>query len=264
MGILIHTFNEMLTKIQQDGAALRAARDDLERRVESRTAQLTAANKELEAFSYSVSHDLRTPLRAIDGFSRELLQNSLDKLDAQGQSDLHRIRAAAQRMAQLIDDLLKLSRITREELVPENVNLSAIAEKIIENLRIMQPQRQVEWVLAPDVSARGDVQLLRVALENLIGNAWRFTEKSAHAKIEFGTTKRDGKKTFFVGDNGAGFNMAYAEKLFGVFQRLHDAREFAGTGIGLATVQRIIHRHGGKIWAEAEVDHGATFFFTLA
>jgi len=242
---------------------IRTLNTELEQRVVERTAQLTAANQELEAFSYSVSHDLRAPLRSIDGFSRILLKSYLDKLDTPGQDYLQRVRAASQRMGQLIDDLLELSRVTRVELRREAVDLSALARAIAAELQQTQPGRQVTFVIAEGLVARGDVRLLRVVLENLLNNAWKFTGKLTHAEIAFGSTQQDGRPVYCVHDNGAGFDMAYADKLFGAFQRLHPASEFEGTGIGLATVQRIIHRHGGRVWAEGAVGQGARFYFTL-
>ena len=237
---------------------------ELEQRVVERTAQLEAANKELEAFSYSVSHDLRAPLRSIDGFSQALIEDYADKLDATGQDYLRRIRAACTRMGQLIDDLLNLSRLTRSDMCRKQVDLSALAEEVVIWLQKLQPERQVEIAIAPGLVAHGDQRLLRVALENLLENAWKFTAKRPRARIEFGATQLDGATVYFVRDNGAGFDMAYADKLFGVFQRLHTTAEFEGTGIGLATVQRIVTRHGGRVWAEGAVDQGATFYFTLS
>jgi PAS domain S-box-containing protein len=236
---------------------------ELEQRVVERTAQLEAANKELESFAYSVSHDLRAPLRSIDGFSRFLLQHCLDKLDAREQDYLRRVRAASQRMGQLIDDLLNLSRLTRIDLCREAVDLSALARLIAAELRQTQPQRHVECVIADGLIVHGDGRLLWVMLENLLGNAWKFTAKLPQAKVEVGSTQHDGKTVYFIRDNGAGFDMAYADKLFAPFQRVHTPDEFEGTGIGLATVQRIVHRHGGRIWAEGAVHQGATFYFTL-
>jgi signal transduction histidine kinase/HAMP domain-containing protein len=228
------------------------------------TSRLEAANKELEAFSYSTSHDLRAPLRSIDGFSQALLEDYGDSLDAQGQEYLQRIRKATWRMAELIDALLELSRVTRTELSRTPLDLTAMARMITAELRRREPARDVEVVLAEGLTASGDPPLLRVALENLLGNAWKFTAKKAPARIEIGSLRQpDGALAYFVRDNGAGFDMQYAHNLFGAFQRLHRAGEFPGTGIGLATVQRIIHRHGGRIWAESIVDHGATFYFTL-
>ena len=224
---------------------------------------LESVNHELEAFSYSVSHDLRAPLRAVDGFSRILLDEYADRLDDTGKDRLKRVRAAAQRMATLIDDLLKLSRITRSELKREDIDLSALASEVIEELRKQEPERTVQCTIQPGLIAWGDARLLRIVLDNLLGNAWKFTSKRPDAQIEFGMQRQDDEPVYFVRDNGAGFDMAYAEKLFGAFQRLHETSEFPGTGIGLATAQRIIHKHGGRIWAEGEVEQGATFYFTL-
>lgn len=235
----------------------------LEQRVMERTAQLTAANKELETFSYSVSHDLRAPLRSIDGFSRALLEDYSDKLDKRGQNYLQRVLAATQRMGQLIDDLLNLSKVTRSQMRCEPVALSALAQLIATELQNTQPQRQVEFVIAPELVATGDVRLLRIVLENLLGNAWKFTGKKTRARIEFGLTEHEDTVAYFVRDDGSGFDMTYVDKLFGAFQRLHAMTEFEGTGVGLATVQRIIHRHGGHVWAEGAIEQGATFYFTL-
>lgn len=228
-----------------------------------RTAQLEAANKELEAFSYSVSHDLRSPLRSIDGFSQALLEDCAANLNEQGKSYLHRIRAATQRMGGLIDDLLNLSKVTRAEVHRERLNISNLARAVAEDLRRKQPGREVELEIEDGLEAFGDSRLVRIVLENLLGNAWKFTSKRAQASIEVGAARQNGSAAYFVRDNGAGFDAAYAERLFGAFQRLHATSEFPGTGIGLATVQRIIQRHGGKIWAEGAVDRGATFYFTL-
>ncbi len=236
---------------------------ELERRVIQRTAELEASNKELEAFSYSVSHDLRAPLRAIDGFSNALLKNYLDKLDPKGQDYLQRVRAAAQRMAQLIDDILGLSRAGRVEMHPERVDLSEMARDILDDLGKSQPKRGAEIAVEPGMTVTGDAHLLRIALDNLLGNAWKFTANRAPARIEVGSIEQNGERVYFVRDNGAGFDPKYADKLFSPFQRLHSDAEFAGTGIGLALVQRIIRRHGGRIWTEAAVEEGATFYFTL-
>ena len=225
--------------------------------------ELEAANKELEAFSYSVSHDLRAPLRSIDGFSLALIEDYGDKLDAEAKAHLERIRAATERMAQLIDDLLKLARVTRSEMRNEAVDLSALAQVILAEFQTLEPERSVECVVQDGVACRGDPQLLRVVLENLLGNAWKFTTKKPKAKIEFGMFQRDGERVYFVRDDGQGFDMTYVDKLFGTFQRLHSMTEFPGTGIGLASVRRIIHRHGGRTWAEGAEHQGATFFFTL-
>ncbi|HEY4485217.1 MAG TPA: ATP-binding protein, partial [Nitrospiria bacterium] len=225
--------------------------------------QLEATNKELEAFSYSVSHDLRAPLRHIDGFSQILLEDYAGKLDDEGQRHLKQVREASQQMAQLIDDLLNLSRVTRAEMRRDAVDLSRLAETSAEELKKTQPERKAEFVIAEALKAEGDARLLRAVLDNLLGNAWKYAGKQPQARIEFGRTNHDSRAAYFVRDNGAGFDMAYAHKLFGAFQRLHSVSEFPGTGIGLATVQRIIHRHGGQVWAEGEVDNGATFYFTL-
>ncbi|MEO8608403.1 MAG: PAS domain S-box protein, partial [Chloroflexota bacterium] len=236
---------------------------ELEQRVIERTAQLQTANKELEAFSYSVSHDLRAPLRSIDGFSLALLEDCSNQLNGEGKSYLQRVRAAAQRMAELIDDMLKLSQITRAELKREPVDLKKLSEAIADDLLKSQPERNVNFDFQDNLMTTGDPYLLRIALENLLGNAWKFTSKKPQARIEVGTLADNTECVYFVRDDGPGFDMTYADKLFGAFQRLHGATEFEGTGIGLATVQRIIHRHGGRIWAEAVVGQGATFYFTL-
>ncbi|MBI2843289.1 MAG: PAS domain S-box protein [Armatimonadetes bacterium] len=229
-----------------------------------RAAELEAANKELEAFSYSVSHDLRAPLRSVDGFSQALLEDYADKLDEQGKDYLGRVRSAAKRMAQLIDDLLRLSRVTRAEMHREEVDLSAMARDAAESLKQSQPEREVEFDIAPDLTAYADPQLLRIVLDNLLGNAWKFTGKHKRAYIMFSSVQQEGKQVYFVRDDGAGFDMAYIDKLFVPFQRLHSMEEFPGSGIGLAIVQRIIRRHGGSVWAEGAVEHGATFYFTLS
>jgi PAS domain S-box-containing protein len=225
--------------------------------------ELVAVNKELEAFSYSVSHDLRSPLRSIDGFSQALLEDYAGKLDKEGENYLHRVRAAAQRMGELIDDLLALSRVTRREMRHGMVNLSALAGIVAIELQQGQPERGGEFAIAEGVTVNGDETLLRLVLENLLGNAWKFTSKQPKARIEFGVTQYDGKPAYYVRDDGVGFDMAHVGKLFAPFQRLHSADEFSGTGIGLATVQRIIKRHGGRVWAEGAVERGATFYFTL-
>jgi light-regulated signal transduction histidine kinase (bacteriophytochrome) len=228
-----------------------------------RSVELQASNKELEAFSYSVSHDLRAPLRTIDGFSHALLEDYDDKLDVQGKDYLRRVRASTQMMAQLIDDMLKLSRITRTEMNVEKVNLTRIARSVIDELQKSQPERLINIKIADGLEDTADPRLMRVALENLLGNAWKFTGKQAEAVIEFGATKEGERKVYFIRDNGAGFDMAYVDKLFSPFQRLHTMEEYPGTGIGLATVRRIINRHGGRVWVEGQVDKGATFYFSL-
>jgi PAS domain S-box-containing protein len=225
--------------------------------------ELEAANKELEAFSYSVSHDLRAPLRTVDGFSHALLEDYAELLPPEGRNLLERIRASAQYMAALIDDLLNLSKVTRASMKSVPVDLSHLAHDIAAELQRSQPERKVMFRISPNMKARGDPSLLQAVLENLLGNAWKFTGKREQAEIEFGARNDNEETIYFIRDNGAGFDMAYADKLFGAFQRLHAMTEFSGTGIGLATVQRIITRHGGRIWAEAAVDRGATFFFTL-
>lgn len=262
MGVLVGAFNEMLEQIQQRDAALKKSSDEMEQRVLDRTAALNAVNKELEAFSYSVSHDLRAPLRSIDGFSQVLLEDYENQLDTDGKDHLARIRAASQRMGHLIDDLINLSRLSRSEMSRQSVDLTGVAWTIITDLQTMNPERQVTVQIADALIAQGDPNLLRVVLENLLRNAWKYSSKCKHARIEFGSTWHEGEPAFFIRDNGAGFNMAHAGKLFGAFQRMHATTEFEGTGIGLATVQRIIHRHGGRVWAMSKKNEGATFYFT--
>jgi signal transduction histidine kinase len=263
IGTLLGTFNEMLERIQRQNSDLEEARAELEKRVEARTQDLAAANRELEAFSYSVSHDLRAPLRAIDGFSKALLASYEGQLDEKGRHYLQRVRAGTLRMAQLIDDLLSLARVSRRELVRGPIDVTDIAYRVGSELQGRHPVRKVAFEVVSGLRAEADAQLLTIVFENLIGNAWKFTSKRDDARIAVGG-RRDGKATvFFVRDNGAGFDMQYADKLFGAFQRLHGDAEFEGTGIGLATVQRIVARHGGRIWAEGEPGRGAVFNFTL-
>ena len=238
-------------------------RKQAEEELKRQATQLEAANKELEAFSYSVSHDLRAPLRGIDGWSQALLEDYGGKLDEQGKTYLARVRSETKRMSQLIDDLLQLSRLTSTEMVLEKVCLSDMAGKIATQLQEEQADRNVKFNIQQDLYANVDQRLLEVALSNLLGNAFKFTGKTQKAVIEFGQTEIDGQKTFLVRDNGVGFDMSLAKKLFGAFQRMHRASEFPGTGVGLTTVQRIVHRHGGRIWAEAAINQGATFYFTL-
>ncbi|HET6975642.1 MAG TPA: PAS domain S-box protein [Pyrinomonadaceae bacterium] len=232
--------------------------------LENANTQLEATNRELEAFSYSVSHDLRAPLRGIDGFSQVLLEDHGEQLNDEGKDALMRVRASAQRMAELIDNLLNLSRMTRSELSHETISLTTIAKTVADELKRIEPARVVDFVIEDDLTVNGDPRLLRIAIENLFDNAWKFTSRHEQARIELGSLRNNGVPVFFVRDDGSGFDMAYANKLFGAFQRLHKANDFKGTGIGLATVQRIIHRHGGRVWAESAVEQGATFYFTLA
>jgi len=247
------------TAIIRDITARKEAEDTLRRYA----SQLEVANQELEAFCYSVSHDLRAPLRSLDGFSQALLDDYRDRLDDTGRDFLQRVRAASQRMGTLIDDLLSLSRVTRGEVQVEEVDLSALAAAAAADLKKTDPARDVTFAIAPHLVVRADAGLMRIVLQNLLGNAWKFTGKRSSARVEVGAMAHDGRRAFFVRDDGAGFDMAYAAKLFGAFQRLHAAAEFPGSGIGLATVQRIIHRHGGQVWAEGAPDRGATFYFTL-
>lgn len=242
---------------------IRALNADLERRVAARTAELETANKELEAFAYSVSHDLRAPLRAIDGFSQALLEDYRDKLDAEGLDSLTRVRAASQRMGSLIDDMLHLSRVSRAQIHRESVDLSMLAQEIGAELAAAHPERDVAFHVDPGLVAVGDPPLVRVVLQNYLENAWKFTSKRAHAHVEVGSIPTPSGPAFFVRDDGAGYDPAYQDKLFGAFQRLHRAEEFPGNGIGLASVKRIVTRHGGRVWAEGKPDAGATFYFTL-
>ncbi len=247
-------------RVEQEVRQLNA---ELEGRVRQRTAELQAANEELEAFVYSVSHDLRAPLRGMDGFSQALLEDYGGRLDATATDYVQRVRGAAERMGELIEDLLELSRITRADMKRQTVDLSEMARSVASALEQAEPERAMEFSVRDGLVAEADASLMRSVLENLVGNAWKFTSGRPQARVEFGRIETEAGPAFFVRDNGAGFDMRYAGKLFGAFQRLHSAREFPGTGIGLATVRRIIRRHGGRIWAEGAVGKGATFYFTL-
>ncbi|HVE56046.1 MAG TPA: PAS domain S-box protein [Pyrinomonadaceae bacterium] len=257
------TVSSNITERKQYEQAFIRLNQSLEQKVSERTAELNSVNRELEAFSYSVSHDLRAPLRAMDGFSLALLEDYAANLDATGQNYLNRVRSASQQMARLIDDMLLLSRVTRSELIKQDVNLSEVARSIAERLQETEPRTNVVFEIEEDVRAFGDSRLLRIALENLLGNAYKFTSKRDGAKISFGQIQNGDETEYFVKDNGAGFDMTYAGKLFGAFQRLHNSTEFEGTGIGLATVQRVVRRHGGSVRAEAAVGKGASFYFTV-
>ncbi len=258
-GLLVSAAIRDITQRKHAEADIQKLNDDLKQRA----AQLEAANKELESFSYSVSHDLRAPLRSIDGFSHAIIEDYGKQLPAEALEHLERVRSAAQRMAQLIDDLLNLSRITRSTLQPIFVNLSSIAEEITYSLQKNFADRKISFSIMPNLMVEGDPRLLTIALDNLLNNACKYTSKREQAIIEFGQLSKAKERTFYIRDNGAGFNMEYVDKLFGVFQRLHSTSEYPGTGVGLATVQRIIKIHGGHIWAEGEEGKGATFYFTL-
>jgi signal transduction histidine kinase len=285
IGILAESFNTMLAEIDRATRELEASNRDfaaevaerrraegeiqrlnveLEKRVKERTAQLEYTNAELEAFCYSVSHDLRAPLRSIDGFSQALIEDFPKDVPDEARRYLGRIRASTQRMGQLIEDLLNLSKVSRGELQRREVDVAEVARQVIAELQGREPARNVEISVWDGMQANADPRLLRAVFENLIGNAWKFTSKVEHARIEVGVLRDGEQTTLFVRDNGAGFDMAYASKLFGAFQRLHSVNEYQGTGIGLATVQRIVHRHGGRIWADAKPGKGAVFFFTLS
>ena len=260
---IIYAAGRDITERKDAEAALRQLAEELEERFAARTADLSAANEELEAFAYSVSHDLRAPLRGIDGFSQAVLEEYSESLDETGRDYLVRLRSASQRMGHLIDDMLSLSRVSRFELTREQMDLSAIATSLSVELQEREPGREVEFDIHDGVTALGDFRFLSIVLENLLANAFKFTSKSATARIEFGRELIDGENAYFVRDDGVGFDMTYAEQLFVPFQRLHTATEFPGSGIGLATIRRIIARHGGRVWAHGEIDRGATMYFTL-
>jgi light-regulated signal transduction histidine kinase (bacteriophytochrome) len=231
--------------------------------VEERTAELAAANKELESFAYSVSHDLRAPLRTIDGFSQALQEDYSETLDDTALDFLRRVRSAATQMGSLIEDLLVLSRVTRAEMDRTKVDLSEIAKSVVDEMQDSESDRQVDITVAESMPVRCDKRLIKLVLQNLLDNAWKFTSKIPTPIIEFGSEEKDGETHYFVKDNGAGFDMEYSDKLFVPFQRLHSVEDFEGSGIGLATVQRVINRHGGRVWAESVIDKGSTFYFTI-
>ena len=271
---ILEGFVEDITERRCAEEEIRRLNADLDRRVKERTSQLETANREIEAFSYAVSHDLRSHLRSVEGFSEMLLQDFGDRLGDEGRSDLARVRSAARKMESLIDALLRLSHLTRRELKRESVDLGRVAADVVADLKAAEPKCEAKFILAQGAMAEGDPDMLRVVMQNLLNNARKFSRNQPKAKIEFGIADASdpalrvpnsemGKRLFYVRDNGAGFNMAYVNKLFGAFQRLHSQSEFEGNGIGLATVQRVIHRHGGEIWAESEVGKGATFYFTI-
>lgn len=264
IGVLIESFNEMLAQIQSKDAALQQARDELEVRVEQRTRELADINKELEAFTYSVSHDLRAPLRRIDGFSKILLEEAGSKLDDECQRYLLRIREGTQHMGRLVDDLLNLARVGRQEPSLQLTGLNSVVERVIGDLKPEIQDRRVKFQIGRLPFVECDPALMRQVFINLVSNAVKYTRPRDEAVIEVGQAAVDGGQAIYVRDNGVGFSMKYADKLFGVFQRLHRQEDFEGTGVGLATVQRIVLKHGGRVWAEAELDKGATFYFTLA
>ncbi len=259
VGKMVDAFNSMLETIEQRNNELKGHKEELESKVEERTSELRAANQELEAFSYSVSHDLRSPLRAIDGFSQALLEDCSDQLDSVGRGYLERVRLASQRMGVLIDSMLRLSRVTRQEISLSKTNLSVMCDEIVQELCERNAARDIDIKIQPHMTAVCDARLIRIVFTNLIDNAWKYTRDQAAPVISVGCERG----VFFVKDNGAGFDMRYADKLFGAFQRLHSKEEFEGTGVGLATVARVVRRHNGDIWAESKVNEGACFYFTL-
>jgi len=263
LGELIAGFNDMLSQVESRDAALALARDELELRVQLRTQELGEANKELEGFSYSVSHDLRAPLRAISGFSQMLLEDCAPKLDAEGQRYLKVIQENTRKMGQLIDDLLAFSGLGRKNVEPVRIDMESMAKEVFEELKAEHPDRRFDFRIAALPSAQGDRAMMKQVFVNLLSNAVKYSRGKDPAVIEVGSRIEDEIVVYFVRDNGVGFSMNYVQKLFGVFQRLHSPKEFEGTGVGLALVQRIVHRHGGRIWADAKVNEGATFSFAL-
>ena len=259
----VQTLEQDIVKLEQADAEIQQLNAALEQRVTERTAQLEAVNQELEAFSYSVSHDLRTPLRSIDGFSQALIEDYGERLDAVGHDYLGRVRRAAQRMGVLIDDLLRLARVTRADMTQTRIDLSALAQEVMADLCSHKGYGAATVTVQAGITGYGDPSLLRIMLENLLDNACKYSSKIAQPRIEVGSTVQDGRTVYFVRDNGVGFDMAYVHKLFGAFQRLHRDEEFSGTGVGLATVKRVIHRHGGEVWGEGCLGEGAVFYFTL-
>ena len=259
----VQTLEQDIVKLEQADVEIQQLNTALERRVAERTEQLEAVNQELEAFSYSVSHDLRTPLRSIDGFSQALIEDYGERLDAVGHDYLGRVRRAAQRMGVLIDDLLRLARVTRADMTQTRIDLSALAQEVMADLCSHKGYGAATVTVQAGITGYGDPSLLRIMLENLLDNACKYSSKIAQPRIEVGSTVQDGRTVYFVRDNGVGFDMAYVHKLFGAFQRLHRDEEFSGTGVGLATVKRVIHRHGGEVWGEGCLGEGAVFYFTL-
>ncbi|HFD81244.1 MAG TPA: HAMP domain-containing protein [Gammaproteobacteria bacterium] len=264
VGALAREYDRLLDRLEDSYARLQDEERRLREMVQERTRELKQANEELKTFSYSVSHDLRAPLRRIDGFCQELMESCADRLDSQDLDFIRRIRAGSLTMKTLIDELLQLASVSRSELTRQPVDLGELVAATIARLREQEPEREVELEIAGDQVVEGDPALLGIMMENLVGNAWKYSSGRAQTRIEFGSLEREGERVYFIRDHGAGFDMRHADKLFVPFQRLHRAEEFEGVGVGLATVQRIVHRHGGRIWAEAEPGKGASFYFTLS